>query len=525
MQYDPVQVWLYHELLAAVPEEMGQALERTAYSPNIKERRDYSCALFDVEGRMLAQAAHIPVHLGAMPILMAHLLNTIEWEPGDMVLTNDPYSAGTHLPDWTLVAPVFLNDRLAGFVANRAHHADTGGSVPGSMPLAREIFEEGIRIPPVKLLRQGTIDENLLSILLANVRTPRERLGDLHAQIGANRVGAVRLPVLLQRDGLEKWQTRFNELIAYSEQVTRSLLKKIPPGSYEFSDRLDDDGRDTSDILIRVRAVLPGDGSVRFDFTGSAPQTAGGVNAPEAVTRSACYYVIRCLAELEVPTNEGCWRPVEVIAPLGTIVNPLPPAAVAGGNVETSQRLVDVLFGALAQALPDRIPAASQGTMNNLLFGGYDSYRERPFAYYETMAGGSGACPECDGASGLHSHMTNTRNTPVEALETAYPVRVLEYKLAEGTGGRGQHRGGDGVQRSFQFLCETTLTLLTERRTHAPYGLAGGKPGRRGENLIQSEGSLQARLSKGTLHCPAGTVLTIRTPGGGGWGLKGGQPR
>lgn len=520
MQYDPVRVWLYHELLTAVPEEMGQALERTAYSPNIKERRDYSCALFDAVGRMLAQAAHIPVHLGAMPILMAYLLKCIEWEPGDMVLTNDPYSAGTHLPDWTLIAPVFLEGRLTGFVANRAHHADTGGSVPGSMPLAHEIFEEGIRIPPVKLLHRDALDKDLLNVLLANVRTPYERMGDLHAQIGANRVGIARFLVLLQRDGLETWQARFDELISYSEQVTRSVLKTIPPGDYEFTDRLDDDGRGSSALPIRVRATLPGDGSVRFDFTGSAEQAAGGVNAPEAVTRSACYYVIRCLAESEVPTNEGCWRPVEVIAPPGTIVNPLPPAAVAGGNVETSQRLVDVLLGALAQALPDRIPAASQGTMNNLLFGGYDPFRNRPFAYYETIAGGAGACPACDGASGLHSHMTNTRNTPIEALETAYPVRVLEYKLADSTGGKGLHRGGDGIQRSFQFLCDTTLTLLTERRKHAPYGLAGGKPGKRGANLIQLERGGQVELNKGTLHCPAGTVLTLRTPGGGGWGLK-----
>lgn len=518
MQYDPVRVWLYHELLTAVPEEMGQALERTAYSPNIKERRDYSCALFDAVGRMLAQAAHIPVHLGAMPILMAYLLKHIEWEPGDMVLTNDPYSAGTHLPDWTLIAPVFLNETLVGFVANRAHHADTGGSVPGSMPLAQEIFEEGIRIPPVKLLQGDALDKDLWNVLLANVRTSRERMGDLHAQIGANRVGIARFLVLLQRDGLETWQARFDELISYSEQLTRSVLKTIPPGNYEFTDRLDDDGRGSSALPIRVRATLPGDGSIRFDFTGSAKQAASGVNAPEAVTRSACYYVVRCLAESEVPTNEGCWRPVDVVAPPGTLVNPLPPAAVAGGNVETSQRLVDVLLGALAQALPDRIPAASQGTMNNLLFGGYDPFRKRPFAYYETMAGGAGACSDGDGASGIHTHMTNTRNTPIEALETAYPVRVLEYKLADGTGGKGLHRGGDGIQRTFQFLCDTTLTLWTERRKYAPYGLAGGKPGKRGENVLRFDDGRQLVLNKGTVNCPTNTVLTLRTPGGGAWG-------
>ncbi|MDW8051860.1 MAG: hydantoinase B/oxoprolinase family protein [Armatimonadota bacterium] len=518
--YDPSRIWLYHERLSAIPEEMGAVLECSACSPNIKERRDYSCALFDAQGRLVAQAAHIPVHLGAMPSLMAYLLPRFEWRPGDMVLTNDPYHAGTHLPDWTLVAPVFVGETLVGFVANRAHHADTGGATPGSMPLASEVYEEGLRIPPVKLVEGGVLNETLLTMILHNVRTPEERQGDLLAQMGANQIGIRRLQELMHSEGITTWQERFESLMRYSEQLTRAALAQIPSGEYEFVDYLEDDGRGTRDIPIRVRVIAPASepGTVRFDFTGSAPQVGGGLNAPEAVTRAACYYVVRCLLPEEVPTNDGCWRPVEVIAPVGTVVNAQPPAAVAGGNVETSQRIVDVLLGALAQALPDRIPAASQGTMNNLLMGGYDPFRQQPFVYYETLAGGAGAHPEADGASGIHTHMTNTRNTPVEALESAYPLRVLEYRLADRTGGAGRYRGGNGIIRTYQFLTETTLTLLTERRRRAPYGLAGGKPGKRGQNLLRVEGEVDVEVSKGVIRVPAGAILTIRTPGGGGWG-------
>ncbi|MCS7066529.1 MAG: hydantoinase B/oxoprolinase family protein [Fimbriimonadales bacterium] len=521
--FDLARVWLYHERLSAIPEEMGRALEHAACSPNIKERRDYSCALFDAQGRLIAQAAHIPVHLGAMPTLMEWLLPRFEWRPGDMVLTNDPYHAGTHLPDWTLIAPVFVKGRCVGFVANRAHHADTGGSTPGSMPLAREIFEEGLRIPPVYLLHKDALQHDVLQLLLTNVRTPEERQGDLHAQIGANRIGIRRLQTLLEQEGIERWLERFEQLLQYSEAITRAVLRELPPGEYTFEDYLDDDGQGTRNVRIRATIVVPASesGTIRFDFTGSAPQCAGGVNAPEAVTRSACYYVVRCLTPTEVPTNAGCWRPVEVVAPEGTVVNARYPAAVAGGNVETAQRIVDVLLGAFAQALPDRIPAASQGTMNNLLFGGYDPVRQQPFVYYETIAGGAGACPHADGASGVHIHMTNTRNTPVEAIESAFPVRVLEYRLAERTGGAGRHRGGDGVIRTFQFLTEATLTLFTDRRRHAPYGLHGGKPGRRGQNRLLIGGALETELIKGTVRVPPNTILSIRTPGGGGWGSPG----
>jgi N-methylhydantoinase B len=518
--YDPALIWLYHERLSAIPEEMGAVLEYAACSPNIKERRDYSCALFDSQGRLVAQAAHIPVHLGAMPALMAYLLPRFEWHEGDMVLTNDPYHAGTHLPDWTLIAPVFVEGRLVGFVASRAHHADTGGATPGSMPLATEIYEEGLRIPPVKILQGGARNEPLLELILHNVRTPDERRGDLMAQIGATQTGVRRLQELLHTEGVAIWYERFEMLMRYSEQLMRAALRQIPPGEYAFVDYLDDDGRGNRDLPIRVRVVAPadGEGTVRFDFTGSALQTAGGLNAPEAVTRAACYYVARCLLPEDAPTNDGCWRPIAVVAPAGTIVNAQPPAAVAGGNVETSQRIVDALLGALAQALPDRIPAASQGTMNNILFGGYDPQRRRAFVYYETLAGGAGAHPDADGASAIHTHMTNTRNTPIEALESAYPVRVLEYRIAERTGGAGKRRGGDGIVRTYQFLTETTLTLLTERRRRAPYGLHGGKPGKRGQNRLQIDGEVDAEVGKGVIRVPAGAILTIRTPGGGGWG-------
>ncbi len=520
MSYDPARIWLYHERLVAIPEEMGTILEHAACSPNIKERRDYSCALFDSHGRMIAQAAHIPVHLGAMPALMEWVLPRFEWRPGDMVLTNDPYHAGTHLPDWTLIAPVFAHSQLVGFVANRAHHADTGGAVPGSMPLASEIFEEGVRIPPLILVREDQIDESLLRLILSNVRTPEERWADLHAQMGANRIGALRFQHLLESEGIKVWTDRIEQLLHYSEAITRSVLSALPEGEYSFVDYLDDDGRGNKDIPICVQVAVPAGepGTIRFDFTGSAPQVEGSLNAPESVTRSACYYCVRCLIPTEVPTNAGCWRPIEVYAPEGTVVNARYPSAVAGGNVETSQRIVDAVFGALAQALPERIPAASQGTMNNVLFGGYDPFRNRSFVYYETIAGGAGACAESDGASGIQIHMTNTRNTPVEALESAYPVRVLAYRLADRTGGAGKHRGGDGVLRTFQFLTETTLTLLTERRRRAPYGLQGGKPGKRGQNRLVINGEVDAEMVKGVVRVPAGTMLTIRTPGGGGYG-------
>ncbi len=520
-KFDPIQVEVWRHLLAAIAEEMGATLERTAHSPNIKERLDHSCALFDGGGRLLAQAAHIPVHLGAMPLMLQSLLPIITWKPGDMWLTNDPRIGGTHLPDLTLVAPVYAAPRsaLLGFVASRAHHADIGGLSPGSLPLSTELFHEGLIISPIRLLEHGEIRDDVLNVICSNSRTPTERKGDLAAQIAANQTGSHRFRELVQLHGIGEFKRRTNENIAYAEMAVRKALSALPAGDYSASDYLDDDGAGQTAIEIRVRATIRATGTVRFDFSGTADQVTGALNATEAITRSACYYVVRALVRDEIPTNEGCMSAVEVVAPSGSLVNARFPSAVAGGNVETSQRIVDVLLRALAPALPDRIPAASQGTMNNVTIGGYDPVRSRPFAYYETIGGGAGASAAASGASAIQTHMTNTRNTPIEALESHYPLRIIELSIAEGTGGEGRHRGGDGIVRRIQLLAAAHVAILSERRVTAPYGLAGGAPGAPGSNSIQLPGGAEQPIpAKWSADCPAGTVLTIRTPGGGGFG-------
>ncbi len=524
---DPIRLEIYKHLFAAIAEEMGVVLRKASYSPNIKERRDYSCAVFDARGRMIAQAAHIPVHLGSMPLSVAAAVQAFsELGPGDMVILNDPFRGGTHLPDITLVAPVFINQPgmsgenlaaplLVGYVANRAHHADVGGMVPGSMPIAREIYQEGLIIPPVRLVRGGELDQGLLSLILANVRTPEERSGDLWAQVAANRRGVERLAELVEHNGREETQLYMEELLAYAERMTRLLIGELPDGVYTYTDYLDDDGVGDSPVPICVRVTISGDLAV-VDFSGSAPQQKGSINAVYAITLSAVYYVFRCLLGLDVPNNAGCLAPVQVIAPIGSVVNAVAPAPVAGGNVETSQRIVDVLLGALAQATG--LPAASQGTMNNVIIGGFDSRYGRPFAYYETIGGGCGARPDADGPSAIHSHMTNTLNTPAEALEYAYPLRVQRYTVREGSGGAGRQRGGNGICRDIQVLEEAQATLLSERRRLPPYGLAGGAPGSTGENVLIRDG-LEIRLpGKGSFELMPGDILSIRTPGGGGYG-------
>jgi N-methylhydantoinase B len=437
--------------------------------------------------------------------------------PGDIIILNDPFLGGTHLPDITLVAPVFIDQRLIGFVANRAHHADVGGITPGSMPVAREIYQEGLIIPPIKLFSGGTLNQAILDLILANVRTPQERSGDLWAQIAANKRGAVRLQELVGHYGIDEVNNYMDKLLAYSELLTRRLLEHIPDGVYTFDDVLDDDGITTQPVRIQVSISISGD-HVVVDFTGSAPQQAGSINAVYAITLSAVYYVFRCLIGLDAPNNSGCLAPVQVIAPLGSVVNATHPAPVAGGNVETSQRIVDVLLGALAQALPNGIPAASQGTMNNLTIGGWDTGNDQPFAYYETIGGGMGARPTSNGSSALHSHMTNTLNTPVEALEYAYPLRVLRYEIRQGSGGNGSYRGGDGIRRDIQVLSNAQVTLLTERRVYPPYGMQGGQPGALGENCLITQGEEKTLPGKGTFMIKAGEVISIRTPGGGGYG-------
>jgi N-methylhydantoinase B len=548
--FDPIQVEVWRHLLASVAEEMGATLERTAYSPNIKERLDHSCALFDEGGRLLAQAAHIPVHLGAMPLMIAALRDTLPWQPGDMWLCNDPRCGGTHLPDLTLVAPVFAKEKgkgkrekkdavraaarpisassetfpfslfpfpLLGFVASRAHHADIGGLSPGSLPLSTELCHEGLILPPVRLVRGGEVQEEILQLVCANSRTPAERRGDLAAQIAANETGIRHFLALIERYGLAEFRRRTRENRDYAARTVRQTIAALPPGIYRAEDVLDDDGAGQRDIPIVVSISIESSGSILFDFHGSALQVRGSLNATEAITRAACYYIVRCLVEEDIPTNAGCFEPVEVIAPEGTIVNARFPAPVAGGNVETSQRITDVLLRALAQAAPDRIPAASQGTMNNLTIGGYDPFRQRPFAYYETIAGGAGASPQGDGLSAVHSHMTNTRNTPVETLESHYPLRVLSYRLAENTGGAGTHRGGDGLVRQLELLAPVTLSLLTERRTHPPFG-RNADPGAPGvQTLTLPDGEIRAFPGKWSGDVADGSILTLQTPGGGGW--------
>ncbi|RME76948.1 MAG: hydantoinase B/oxoprolinase family protein [Chloroflexi bacterium] len=519
--HDPILLEVFKNRFASIAEEMGEALRRAAFSPNIKERLDFSCAVFDREGRMVAQAAHIPVHLGAMPISVAAALAQVDIQPGDVVLLNDPFRGGSHLPDLTMVTPVFLPDTHPparfGFVASRAHHADVGGMSPGSMPLAREIYQEGLVIPPLKLVAGGQVNQAVWDLLMANVRTPDERAGDLQAQLAANRRGVTRLLEVVSRYGAGQVQTYMDGLLAYAERMTRRLLVDLPDGEYRFADVMDDDGLTGTPVKIAVTVTIREDEAV-VDFSGTDPQAQGSINTVYAVTLSAVLYVFRALIGLDIPANSGCLAPIRVVAPEGTVVNARPPAAVAGGNVETSQRIVDVLLGALAQAAPDRVPAASQGTMNNLMIGGWDPIRRRPFTYYETIGGGMGAGPDAPGADAIQCHMTNTLNTPVEALEYAYPFRVRQYAVRPDSGGAGRHRGGNGIIREIELLTDCQATLLTERRRFAPYGLAGGQPGRRGRNVLARNGQETVLPGKTSLPLYAGDILRIETPGGGGWG-------
>jgi N-methylhydantoinase B len=543
MNFDPIRLEIYKHLFSAIAEEMGTVLRKSSYSPNIKERRDFSCAVFDCQGQMIAQAAHIPVHLGSMPLSVKTAIDhfTEDLQSGDVVVLNDPFRGGTHLPDITMVSPVFLpldpgnlnrkdrktnSRKLIGFVASRAHHADIGGMTPGSMAVGREIFQEGLIIPPVKLVKTGQIEVDILEIILSNVRTPQERRGDLSAQIAANQRGVERLVELFTRYGAVEVVEAEAQLLAYTQRMTRRLIESIPDGVYHFTDFLDDDGVTNIPVLIKVAVTIQGDEAL-VDFTGSSSQQSGSINAVFAITLSAVNYVFRCLLGLDVPNNSGCMAPIKVVAPPGTVVNALSPAAVAGGNVETSQRIVDVLLGALSQACPEKVPAASQGTMNNVTIGGISSIsdrsskgREAPFAYYETIGGGMGARPASNGPSAIHSHMTNTLNTPVEALEYAYPFRILRYEIRQGSGGDGKFHGGDGIIRDFQILSDCQVTLLSDRRKYPPYGLSGGTPGMTGENILIRDGQETPLPGKCSVDLQQGDILSIRTPGGGGYGVK-----
>jgi len=532
-KFDPITLEIYRALYTSVAEEMGIALRRASFSPNIKERRDYSCAVFDSSGRVIAQGDHMPVHLGSMPMAVAAALSEVEIGPGDVVALNDPFAGGTHLPDVTLIASVVSSQssvakrkqlttnngqRTLFYVANRAHHADIGGATPGSMGLATDVYGEGVRIPPVRIVRGGEMCDDVMKLILANVRSNQERRADFEAQIGSLKTGATRLLDIVERRGQKEANDYALHLISYSARVMRHIIAAIPDGSYEAEDALDDDGINADEVPIRVRVTVKGD-RAQVDFTGSSPQVTGALNAVEAISVSAVSYVFRCLIPGDVPASAGLIEPIEVIAPRGTVVNATHPASVAGGNVETSQRIVDVVFKALAQAIPDRIPAASQGTMNNLTIGGLDSRTGAEFSYYETVAGGMGARPAQDGMSATHTHMTNSLNTPAEALEYAYPLRVRQYGIRKGSGGKGKHKGGDGAIREIETLAPVRMSLLSDRRKRAPYGLQGGADGDVGHALIiRRDGSSEELPSKGSWDLQPGDRVRIVTPGGGGFG-------
>ncbi len=503
---DPVTRSVMASGLAGLAAEMGSVLVRSSYSANIKERRDCSAALFDTSGRMIAQAAHIPVHLGALPEAVAAVMAR-DPEPGDVFIVNDPYSGGSHLPDITMVSPLAPWGDILGYGVTRAHHNDVGGMQPGSMPsTSQEIYQEGLIIPPVRVMRAGQPVGDVIQLILANVRTPAVRRGDLRAQLAANRLAEERLARLIEQRGMELVLAAFDDLVAYTERQTREAISRLPDGIYRAEGLMEGDGTVTDDIIIRVAVTIAGD-EVEIDFTGTAGAVRGNINCPLAVTRSASLFAMHVLLARDMPiTNSGTYAPVKVVAPEGSLVNARRPSAVVAANVETSQRIADTVLMAVS-GLGD-VPAQGQGTMNVLVLGGAD------WSYIETIGGGQGAHRNGPGASGVHVGMTNTLNTPIEALELEYPLRVRRYELAYGSGGAGQHRGGDGIVRAVEVLEAASLSLLTERRRHAPQGLAGGEPGSLGRSLLDDE-PLDAKVSR---EMAPGEVVTVCTPGGGGWG-------
>ncbi|MFB6228729.1 MAG: hydantoinase B/oxoprolinase family protein [Halobacteriales archaeon] len=561
---DPVTLEVLRNACRGVAEEMNATLVRTAHSPNITDRRDCSSALFDSSGAMISQAESIPVHLGAMPHSVAAALETFPPEtlaPGDAILSNDPFHGGAHLPDLTLVAPIFDGEDMVALAANRAHHADVGGANAGSIAAdSSEIYAEGVRIPPVKLYEAGERNEAVAALLFANVRTPDERAGDLRAQHAANQTARERFGGLVERYGRETVADGIAAIQDYSEERMRAAITELPDGEYGFEDVLDSDGRGGEAVTIAATITVDDDRIVA-DFAGSDPQGPGALNAPIAVTTSATYYAVRCVTDPAIPPNAGCYRPVEIEAPAGTVVNADPPAAVVGGNLEVSQRVVDVLFGALAEAVPERVAAAGQGTMNNLTLGGVDPRNGDQFAFYETQGGGFGGRAGADGMDGVHVHMSNTRNTPAEVLETAYPLRVRRYALRPDSGGAGEFRGGLGLRRDVEARGPMRCNLLSDRRDHAPYGVAGGESGEPGADYLRtndggddSGGDIRVdrspdRYSPGTVEANSinssvdpyttaterldpkaprdlreGDVVSIRTPGGGGYGDPADRP-
>ncbi|MBH77316.1 MAG: 5-oxoprolinase [Dehalococcoidia bacterium] len=520
----PASLAVWNTLLASTAEEMGVTLWRTGHSPNIRERKDFSCAVFNAAGELVAQAAHIPVHLGAMPESISAVSTLAPWKEGDLAIVNDPYLGGTHLPDITIVEPVFTDDQLIAFVANRAHHSDIGGMSAGSMPIATELYQEGLIIPPLKIREAGQLNEPLLALILRNVRTPTERRGDFDAQFGALKTGATRLKALAYRHGVRELARWMEALTDYTERLTRAAIESIPDGDYHADDVME--SIDGTLLPIRTKLTVTGD-LLTVDFTGSAGEQSSSINAVSAVTRSAVAYSVRCLLPTNAPSNAGIFRPIRLLLPESSIVNAMPQRAVSAGNVETSQRVTDVILAAFSQALGDRIPASSAGTMSNFTFGGLHPNGES-FAYYETVPGGAGAGPKGRGESGIQTHMTNTANTPTESMEITFPVRVRRFELRENSGGKGLHQGGEGVIREIEFLTEANVSLVGDRRLIGPPGANGGHSGKKASNtLVSAEGLRKPVSGQQQIQIRPGDRIEVQTPGGGGWGAppKGGHRR
>jgi N-methylhydantoinase B len=519
MPLSPFELEIFRNILSSIAEEMGMILVRAAFSPNIKERRDLSCAIFESKGEMIAQAAHIPVHLGSMSFSVKSVLEELDIQEGDIFILSDPFRGGTHLPDVTCIAPAFIDGKPEFFIATRAHHADIGGSTPGSMPLSSSIYEEGIIIPPSKLSVKGRLNRSLFEKIIYSSRDPEEREGDFRAQVGALKLGIKRIREVADKYELPRVKEAGSELLNYSERMMRKVIRDIPDGAYKFEDHLDNDGVGTKDIKIKTSVRIDGE-RANVDFTGSSAQVKGSLNVPISVTTAAVLYVFQCLAPQDLPLNSGPLRIIEIIAEKGTILNAKFPAAVSAGNVETSQRIVDVVFGALSKAIPKKIQAASSGTMNNFTFGGKNPITGKEFAYYETIAGGMGGRFGKDGVSAVQTHMTNTLNTPIEALERELPIRIDGYSIRKSSGGSGKYKGGDGIVREYKFLSDATVSIITERRIFAPYGVNGGKPGKKGRNTLIRNSKSRILPAKASLEVKKGDNLRIETPGGGGWGKR-----
>lgn len=508
--------------LISIPEEMGTVLKRTSFSSNIKERMDASCALFDPRGRMVAQAEHIPVHLGSIQISVDFMLDRLKYEleDGDQVVCNDPYQGGTHLPDVTILKPVFNKKKPAGFVVNRAHHSDIGGLAPGSMPgISTDIFQEGLRLPPCKIMVRNSENNELLKLFGNNTRNPRERIGDLRAQFAANVVGAARLLELIEKYGFDSYNRFIDDLLEYSKRRTEKAIGLIPRGTYTAIEYLDDDGISDSPVPLKIKIVVKKN-SIDFDFSGSAPESGGNLNAPLSVTTACVYYAVRCMTDPGIPPNHGCFIPLKIKVPPASILNPREGAAVSAGNVETSQRVVDLIFKAMIKALPHKLGGQSQGTMNNLIVGGKKENGDE-FTYYETIGGGEGALPYRNGQDGIQVHMTNTANTPIEALESNYPMIVEKYEFVEGSQGKGKYRGGMGLRRAIRInVDDAVLSIQSERRKFAPCGASGGGPGKCGKNYIIRNNKRINLKGKTISRLKKNDIVIIETPGGGGFGRE-----